>query len=416
MKSAVLLKVVIAIVLAIVAGFIAGPESTIFGVPWVSIFNLIGQLFLSALTLVVVPLVVSSIITGVSRIGQEESFGSLGLQTFFYFVLTSFLAVLLGVVIVMLIAPGASFDTSVLTSQVDAAPLGALEEYASDGVFDKFEQILFRLIPSNILAVASQGQMLGLIFFSLLFGFFSTRIEANLSKIMISFWNGVFQIMMQMTHLVMRALPVGVFGLTAKVVATTGLETIKPVVLFFFTAVLALAIYMFIVLPLLLKLVRGINPIKHFRAVGPALITAFTTSSTAATLPITMECMEKRAGVPNRICSFILPLGTTINLTGTAIYATIAVIFIAQAYGLEMTPPILFTIILMGMFTALGMVAGIPSGSLITIVVILQTIGLPPDGIVLILAVERILDMVRTTVSVFGNTCCTALVRYEELQ
>lgn len=410
MKNAFLYKVLIAFVLAVCAGLLTGSDAKIFDILWIRVFDLIGQLFLNGLKLVVVPLVVSSIITGTARIGKEKAFGALGFRTFFFFILTSFIAVLVGVILVISISPGSSFDPS---SMANVTGIGSLEEFgkqAQGGMFERVEDILFRLIPSNIFHVAAQGQMLGLILFSVAFGFFISRIEADLFTTMTNFWDGAFQIMMKMTHLVMRTLPFGVFGLMAKVVATTGLEAIKPIAFFFVTVILGLAIYMFIILPLLLKFVARTSPIQHFHHVTPALITAFSTSSTAATLPITIDCMEKRAGIPNRICSFTLSLGTSINLTGTALYAAISVIFIAQAYGMEMTFPTLFTIVLMCLFTALGMVAGIPSGSIISIVVILQTIGLPPDGIALIFAVERILDMCRTTVSVFGNTCCTSLV------
>ena len=410
MKNSVFLKVVIAIVLAIIAGFLTGPDAKVFGVAWVRIFDLIGQLFLSALKLVVVPLVASSLITGTARLGKEKAFGGLAFRTFFFFILTGLLAVSVAVALGMVIKPGASFDHDAMAKLAGGVSLEDLGKHAQGGLFDKFEDILFRLIPSNILDVAARGQMLGLIFFSIFFGFFISRIEAGLSKTMSDFWNGLFQIMMLMTHLIMRTLPFGVFGLMAKVVATTGLEAVRPITLFFITVLLGLAIFMFILLPSLLKFVGGVSPMAHFRAVAPALITGFTTSSTAATLPVTIDCMETRAKIPNRICGFTLPLGTSINLAGSALYTALSVLFISQAYGLEMTAPNLFTIFLMSMFTSLGMVAGIPSGCLISIVVILQAIGLPPDGIALIFAVERILDMCRTTATVFCNTCCASLV------
>lgn len=409
-KNSVLSRVLIAIILAVIAGLLTGPDSGIFGIAWVRIYNLIGQLFLNALTLVVVPLVASSIITGSARIGQEKEFGKLGFRTFFFFILTSLIAVLIGFTVASIGSPGTMIDANSLKNLTGSNSLAALEQQASGSIFDKVEQILFRMIPSNIISVAAQGQMLGIIFFALVFGFFSSRIEPSLSNAMIKFWKGTFEIMMLMTHFIMKALPIGVFGLMAKVVATTGLEAMKPVSIFFICVITGLLLFMFVALPLLLKIIGGVNPFKHFKTVTPALITAFSTSSTAATLPVTIDCMEKKAGIPNRICSFVLPLGTSLNLAGSALYATTAVIFISQAYGLEMNAATLITVILMCLFTGLGMVAGIPSASLITIVIILQAIGLPSDGIVLVLAVERILDMCRTTASVFSNTCCASLV------
>lgn len=409
-KKRVLIKVFLAIVLGALAGLAAGKEAEIFGVPWIRVFNLLGQLFLNALTIVVVPLVSSSIITGTARVGADKEFSKLGRRTFFYFILTSLLAVLTGLVLTLLVGPGDAVDFRMLPEISSSSELVDLRGAAEGGLFDKFENILFRLVPSNILSVAAQGQLLGLILFSLLFGYFIPRVEKPLSETMQRFWDGVFQIMMRMTHLVMEFLPIGVFGLMAKVTATTGLGTIKPVSIFFATVMAGLGIHMFVTLSFLLKFGADVNPLGHLRAVFPAVVTAYSTSSSAATLPITIECMEERAGLPNSLCSFILPLGSTINLAGTALYVTSAVIFISQAYNLEMNLVTLVPIVILGLFTSLGMVAGIPSGSIVSIVVVLQSIGLPADGIVLILAVERILDMFRTSVSVYNNTCCASLV------
>ena len=255
--------------------------------------------------------------------------------------------------------------------------------------------------------------MLGLIFFSLLFGYFISKIDVEPARIMLGFWNGVFQIMMKITHLVMKALPIGVFGLVAKVVATTGSEAFLSVAWFTLTVLVALNIYMFIVLPILLKFVGKVSPLAHFKAMGPALLTAFSTSSSAATLPLTLECLEKRANVSNRICSFTVPLGTSLNLTGSALHVCVAVFFIAQVYGITMGIGTVITVFLLILFSSIGM-AGIPSACLVALVLILNTIGLPGDAIGLILAVERILDMCRTVVNVFGTSCCTVLIARAE--
>lgn len=411
MKNQMLIKVFIAMLLAGLAGFLTGPDKSLFGVTYLQVYNLIGQLFLNALTLVVVPLVAASIITGTARMGQEQSFGSLGLQTFGLYLLTTSVAVLIGLAIVVLIQPGNDRGNSesmvALISQ--AEPLSHLSALKQGNVFAGIEQIFLKLIPSNILAVAAQGQMLGLIFFSLLFGFFIPKVEQDTSTILLGFWRGLFQVMMCMTHLVMKALPLGVFGLVAKVVATTGLGAIQAIGYFFLTVLLAFAIYVGVALPLMLKFIGGINPLRHIRAISPALFTAFSTSSSAATLPITIDCVEKRANVSNRICSFTIPLATSLNLSGTGLYNCVSVIFICQVYGMELGFPMLLFIALISLFTSIGM-AGVPSASIAAIVMILQMIGLPSDGVVLILAVERILDMFRTSINVFSNTCCAVLV------
>lgn len=411
MKNKVLVKVLVAIALAILAGWLTGPDRQIFGVPYVRIYGLIGQLFLNALKLVIVPLVASSIITGTARMGSEQSFGTLGGKTLGYFIGTSFLAVIVGLFFALLFSPGVS-QGAILPTVADSH-LNAIVAQTPEGAFDQIEQILYKIVPSNILAVAAQGQMLGLIFFSLLFGFFISKIEAHSASIVLAFWKGIFQIMMGITHLVMKALPIGVFGLVAKVVATTGLASLGSVGLFTATVLVSLLVYSLIVLPLLLLFVGGINPIMHFRAMAPALFTAFSTSSSAVSLPITIECVEKRAGVSNRICSFTIPLGASLSLSGSALYQCVAVLFIAQVYGTELAPVSIFIVALMSLLTSIGM-AGIPSASLISIVVILHAIGVPAEGIGLLLAVERILDMCRTTVNVLGNTCCSVLVARSE--
>lgn len=411
MKNQMLIKVFIAMTLAVIAGFLTGPDKSFLGITFLQVYNLIGQLFLNALTLVVVPLVAASIITGTARMGQEKSFGSLGAKTFGLYLLTTAVAVTVGLIVVLVLKPGMGQGNSesmkALLSQTEQLP-----EFANgnqSGAFYGIEQIFLKLIPSNILAVASQGQMLGLIFFSLLFGFFIPKIDKEPGAVLLGFWKGLFQVMMCMTHLVMKALPIGVFGLVAKVVATTGLSAIKPIAYFFLTAIIAFTIYSCIALPILLKFIGGINPLRQFRAMSPAIFTAFSTSSSAATLPITIDCVEQRANVSNRICSFTVPLATSLNLSGTGLYNCISVLFICQVYGLELTIPMVIFIALISLLTSIGM-AGVPSASIAAIVMILQTLGLPNDGVVLILAVERILDMFRTSINVFGNTCCAVLV------
>lgn len=412
MKSHILYKVLIAIALAIAIGWMTGPNMPIFGVTVLKIYNLIGQLFLNALNLVVVPLVASSIITGTARMGSDKSFGALGMKTFGYYILTSALAVLVGLIVVVTIAPGSALNQA-FPHLPTTDELKLAEAAANSGGFDKFSQILLKLIPSNIIAVAGQGQMLGLILFSLLFGFFISRIESHPASIMTAFWKAIFQIMMSITHLVMLALPIGVFGLVAQVAATTGLNAISSVLMFFATVLIALAIYAFGVLPALLSIIGKVNPLLLLRAMAPALFTGFSTSSSAAALPITIECVEQRAGVSNRICSFTVPLGSSLNLSGTALYLCVAAIFIAQAYGAHLPLSTLLLVAFMALLTSIGM-AGIPSASLISLVVILNTIGVPADGIALILATERILDMCRTPVNILGNTCCAVLVARSE--
>jgi Na+/H+-dicarboxylate symporter len=402
-------QILIALLLAVIAGSLAGSSAEFLGVRFYSMFDFIGTLFLNALKMLIVPLVVSSIIVGIAGIGSGGAFGRLGLKTLLYYLTTSLFAILVGLVIVNTVAPGI----------VDGAPakhLIGLSENISD-VVAKVEGkgsgdligIFLRMVPTNVVAAAAEGQMLGLIFFSLLFGFFMTKIEEVYAEKMYNFWQGTFQVMMRITDWVMKFAPIGVFGLVAKVVASTGYAAFIPLAWFFFTVLAGLAVHFLVVLPLMLYFVGRVNPLRHYRAMAPALLTAFSTSSSAATLPLTMECVEKNAGVSNRTSSFVLPLGATVNMDGTALYECVAAMFIAQAYGIELGFVQQFTIVLMALVTSIG-VAAIPSASLVAIAIILAAVGLPVEAIGLILAVDRVLDMCRTSVNIFSDSCGAVII------
>lgn len=402
-------QILIALLLAAIAGSLAGTDSALLGVKFYAVFDFIGTLFLNALKMLIVPLVVSSIIVGIAGIGSGGAFGRLGMKTLLYYLTTSLLAILVGLLIVNMVAPG-------MVNGEPAKDLIGLSEHAGDvvakvegkGTGDLIE-VFLRMVPTNVIAAAADGQMLGLIFFSLLFGFFMTKIDEAYAESTYNFWQGLFQVMMKITDWVMKFAPIGVFGLVAKVVADTGFSAFVPLAWFFLSVLAGLAVHFLVVLPLLLKFVGQVNPLRHYRAMAPALLTAFSTSSSAATLPLTMECVEKNAGVSNRTSSFVLPLGATINMDGTALYECVAAMFIAQAYGIELGFVQQFTIVLMALVTSIG-VAAIPSASLVAIAIILAAIGLPVEAIGLILAVDRVLDMCRTSVNVFSDSCGTVII------
>lgn len=403
--------VFVAIILAIIFGSWVGRQTSIFDITFYAIVDVIGTIFLNALMLVVVPLVSSSIITGISRIGNEGAFGRLGGKMFFFYISTSLMAILIGLFFVNLINPGFGQTPPMLDNA--AVDVSALKEKMMQNGPGAFVQVLISIVPSNIIAAFSRGEMLGLIFFSILFGYALSKIDGHPGSVLQSFFQGVFQTMIQVTHIIMKCLPVGVFCLVAKVFMSTGVGSLKSVSLFFVAVMLGLIVFMFIGLPLLLKFVGRVNPVRHFKAMAPALVTAFSTSSSSATLPITIDCVEKRAGVSNRICSLVVPLGTSINMSGSALYECVAAMFVAQVYGIELTFSTQFLIVLMSLITSIG-VAGIPSASLVAIIIILKVIGLPVEGIGLFVAVDRLLDMCRTTVNVFSDSCCAILVARSE--
>ncbi len=218
---------------------------------------------------------------------------------------------------------------------------------------------------------------------------------------------------MRITDLIMRFAPLGVFALVARTVMDTGLAAFGPLALFVLTVVLALGVHFLVVLPLLLYFIGGVSPLRHYQAMGAALLTAFSTASSSATLPVTMECVEKNAGVSNKISSFVLPLGATVNMDGTALYECVAALFIAQAYGIELSMGTQFLVVLLALLTSIG-VAGIPAASLVAIAIILGAVGLPLEGTGLILAVDRILDMLRTAVNVFSDSCGAVIIARSE--
>lgn len=401
----------IAIALAAIVGSMTGKTGTLFGISLYPLFDLGGTLFLNALTLVVVPLVAASIITGIARVGSDSSLGRLGVKMCGFYLGTILLAVLIGLFFVNVFAPGVGYSHSV-EQGLNAAQLASIHQHFSEGEATTFATLLLQMVPANIVTAFS-GQMLGLVFVSIFFGYAVSRVETQASQTLQQFWQAIFQTMIYVTHLLMKLLPVGVFCLVAKVFAVTGIESLSALLLFFLTVLLGLATFMFVGLPLLLKWVARVSPLRHFQAMMPALVTAFSTSSSSATLPVTIECVEKRAGVSNRICSLVVPLGTSINMSGSALYECVAALFVAQAYGVEISVSMQFLVVVMSLITSIG-VAGIPSASLVAILVILKAMGLPAEGLGLFIAVDRVLDMCRTMVNVFSDSCCAVLVARSE--
>lgn len=404
--------VLIAIVLGIIVGTLTGQTGSLFGINFYNVFDVVGKLFINSLTLIVVPLVSSAIISGVARIGGDDSFGRLGFKIFSFYIGTSLMAILIGLAVVNLFDPGSFYSKEALSS-IQQASMTQVQAELKVGESSQISNIILQIVPANIVDAFNGQQMLGLIFFSMLFGYAISKIESHSSSLLYGFSNGVFQAMLVMTNVIMKVLPVGVFCLVAKSFAVSGLTALGSLAMFALTVVTGLALFMFVGLPLLLKFIAKVDPFLHLKAMYPALITAFSTSSSSATLPVTIECVEKRAGVSNRITSLVVPLGTSVNMSGSALYECVAALFIAQVYGAEMSILKQFIVVFLALITSIG-VAGIPSASIVAILVILKTLGVPAEGIGLLFAVDRILDMCRTTVNVFSDSCCAVLVAASE--
>lgn len=396
-------QILIALVLAVVAGATLGDQPA-----FLRAADLVGTIFLNALKMLIVPLIVSAMICALLGMGKGEGLGRLGGRSVVYFLSTTLLAVLTALVVVNWVAPGIidgepagerlglSADTETVLAKVEGRGSGDLLD------------IFVRMVPANLFEAAVNAEMLGLIFFSILYGFFAARLPEDLAEGQRRFWQGLYEVMIAITGLIMKLAPLGVFALVGKTVAQTGWSAFTPLLLFFVTVVVCLLIQILVWLPLLLR-AAGLSPLAHYRATAPALLTAFSTSSSAATLPVTFDRVQNHAGVSPRVAGFVLPLGATVNMNGTALYECAAALFIAQAYGLELSFGMQFTVVSLALLTSIG-VAGIPSASLVAIAVILSAIGLPLEAIGLILAVDRILDMARTAVNVFGDTVGAVLV------
>ncbi len=363
-----------------------------------------GDIFLRALKMIIIPLILSSLISGVTNIGSGSNLGRLGIKTVGYYIMTSLFAIGIGLVLVNLIKPGVGADMNFVQEAE-----GLVQKQKS------FGDILIEIVPENIFRSFSESDMLSIIFFAIIFGFFITRINEKPKQLLIKAFNAIFDVMMKIVLFVIKFTPLGIFGIVAKVVADQDdlIDLISRMSLYMGTVVAALSIHAFITLPLISRVIGKIRPFRHMKNMSTALLTAFSTSSSGATLPLTINDIEKKSGVSNKISSFTLPLGATVNMDGTALYECIAAMFIAQAYGIDLSIFHQFIIVGTALLASIG-AAAIPMAGLVMITVILTTVQLPIEGVGLILAVDRILDMFRTSVNVWSDSCGAAIIAKSE--
>ena len=370
--------------------------------------NWIGEVFLRGLNMIIVPLILCSITTGVASVGSSGNLGRLGFKTLSYYVVSTLFAIITGLLLVTTIKPGVGAE---LGFKVPVEDLSA--------VSDSFGKTLIKIVPTNIFEALANAEMLAIIFFAILFGYFITKIEEKPHKLLMDVLNSALDVIMKITLFIIKFTPLGVFSITAKVIAQQVQmgneisEVISRLGLYFITVLLGLLFHGLVTLPLSVRLLGRAKAYRHFKNMATPLLTAFSTSSSNATLPLTMEAVEDKDGVSNKIASFTLPLGATINMNGTALYECVAVIFIAQAYGIDLTFTQQLIVVFTALLAAIG-AAGIPMAGLVMMVVVLKAVGLPLEGIGLILAVDRILDMFRTTINVYGDTCAAVIIAKSE--
>lgn len=390
----------------VLLGLMVGALIGLFGgAAWEPYYGWLGDLFLNALKMVAVPLIVSSITVGVARLGSPQSIGRLGGAALLYYVGSSALAILVGLVAVNLIRPGIGVDLG-----VGSGAHAIAESTRSIG------DVLLDIIPVNpVGAVADFGSpgagsgLVGVIFFCIVFGLGTAALEDKKRDAILGLFDAIFAAMLKITDVIIALAPIGVAALIGRVLALTGLDVLLPLAGYMMTVIVALGVHFFATVPLLIFLLARRNPFTYMKQVGMALATAFTTASSNATLPVSLEVAEEKAGVDRRVTGFVLPLGATVNMDGSALYEGVAALFVAQAYGHHLGIEAQALLFVTALLASIG-AAGIPHGSLVMMSVVFQAVGLPLDAIGLLLGVDRVLTMCRTATNVWSDLAGAAIV------
>ncbi len=364
-----------------------------------------GRIFIALLKMLVVPLVFVSLVCGAASLGDTGSVGRLGGKTIGLYLLTTAVAVSLAMLIALTTDPGLGGE-----SASSMASASTFEPKTAPSVKDTF----INVVPSNPIAAMADGKMLQVILFALLFGLALSKAGASGEKLR-AFFSDLNDVMMRLISMIIALTPIGVFCLMTQLGATLGLAEIAKVAMYFATIVIALLVHASVVYPLLLKTLTGLNPLVFLRKMREALLVAFSTSSSGATLPVTLRTVEHKLGVQNNVASFAVPLGATINMDGTAIMQGVATVFIAQFYGIDLGLSALLTVVLTATLASIG-TAAVPGVGLITLTLVLDQVGLPVEGIALIIGVDRLLDMLRTAVNVTGDATVATIVAFSEGQ
>ena len=389
MKLKVHTQILIAIVLGVLVGILLGEKA--------SHIKIVGDMFIQLLKAIIIPLILASMVAGIVSLGDVRKLGRIGLRTFIYYTVTTTLAVGVGLILVNLMKPGVGVDIGA----------GAAADLSGEEV-PSIISVIRDIIPANLFDAMAKDKVLSVIFFSILLGVAISSIGEK-GRPLVTFFEAFNAVMMKITDWIMRLAPFGVFALMAYTIGSMGLSVIKPLVVYMATVILGLTIHACVTLPVLLSTLGKYSPVKFIRDVFSAVATAFSTASSAATLPITMDCLQENSGISNKVTSFVLPLGATVNMDGTALYEAVAAMFIAQAYGIDLSIGQQLVIMLTATLASIG-AAAIPGAGLVTMVIVLRAVNLPLEGIGMILAVDRILDMLRTAVNVWGDACGAAVV------
>ncbi len=391
-------KILIALVLGVVvgglaqSGFLGGAKEQI-----IYALSLGATVFIKLLKMCIVPMVVSSLFVGVCNISSTKDLGRIGGRTAIYYLFTSLISISVGLLVVNLLQPGVGANISLGDAVKKVTP--------PDSIFD----ILARIVPTNPFQALASMDMMGIIFFTIIFAVFTLKVGGKPQETMSNFFQAVYEIIMKLVDAVINLAPIGVFCLLSKLVANTGFEAFIPLSKYMIAVMSALAIHFFIVLPLIYKIFTGRNSYSYMSQMSPALLTAFSSASSAATLPLTMECVEKKGKVSRKISSMVLPLGATVNMDGTALYEGVAVLFIAQVMNVDLSLGSQILVLFTALLVSVG-AAGIPHAGLVMMVIILQAVGLPLEATGMIWAVDRVVDMARTATNVWSDSVGAAVI------
>ena len=399
--------IILSLFLGLITGSILTKSSTVFGFNVYEIVDVFGQVFLNALKMIVIPLIMSSLIFNIAKFENVEGLSLISIKTVLFYILSSFAAILIGITIVNLVSPGLSEGIGAGSllglnnkSEIDLI-INSQNEYTLSSFF-------LKIFSGNIFSSIASGNMLFIILFSILIGISIRSIKSKSMDVIKDFWEGTYLIFIKIMYLILFFTPFGIFFLVTK--ASMSFEPESYVILskFFLTVISSLMIHMFVFYSLILMIFK-VNVIKHFKGVSQALLVAFSTSSSVATIPVTLRCLIEKLSYKEDKVNFIIPIGATINMDGTALFECVVVIFIAQLYGIDLSFIEQLLILLLALITSIG-VAGIPSASFVAIIVILGAVGLPFEAVGIIIGIDRLLDMLRTSVNVYGDTCCVSIV------
>jgi len=373
----------------------------------------IGSAFIRLISMVVVPLVFASLLVGTASLNDIRKLGRIGIKTVAYYLCTTIIAISIGLLLANTFRPGAGLSEDARTNLIQSGGEEAGAQIETTLKKPTITDILLNIIPTNPVKSFAEGKMLQIIFLALTTGICLSLIPTKRSQPVINFFEGVNEVVIKMVHIIMKLAPYGVFALISAVVADFGLGILFILIKYSLVVVVGLILHVTIVYSSAIKLFSKQRIGTFFRGIRPAQLISFSSASSSATLPVTMECTEKNLGVPGQIASFALPLGATINMDGTALYQGVSAVFIAQVYGMGLTVPQQLTIVLTAVLASIG-TAGTPMAGVITLAIVLKSIGVPLEGIALIMGVERILDMCRSVVNVTGDASCAVVVASSE--